>query len=67
MTVDDDKLTISFLPLRSSGSIPRLMNEEEKNDFLKRFLAWSELSAETKEMLTSGHLGLPRTAISLKE
>lgn len=67
LTIDDDELTISFLPLRSSGSIPRLMNEGEKNNFFRKFATWSELSAETKELLLDGRLVLPRTTISSEE
>ena len=52
--------TISFWPLRSERSIPRLMDEAEQELFFKNFLAWSDLAEHEERSVSKGRLELAR-------
>lgn len=46
INIEETKTSVSLFPLKSEKSAPRLMNESEKERFLKNFLSWSELNKD---------------------
>jgi poly-gamma-glutamate synthesis protein (capsule biosynthesis protein) len=46
ISIEETKTSISLFPLKSEKSAPRLMNEVEKEKFLKNFISWSEVNKD---------------------
>ena len=49
---------INLLPFKSSLSKPKFMTEEDKAEFLQRFLSWSELEPDFVESVKAGRIEL---------
>jgi len=58
--VDSQQIIITLLPLRSTGSIPRLMLDQEKEVFLKNFSAWSQADESLLEEIKNQIITIER-------
>ncbi len=56
--VKNKEMIISFFPLYSHASQPRLMNRKEKEEFIKKFVSWSKIDEETATQLEKYQLKL---------
>ncbi len=52
----DDIISLNIYPLKSEKTIPRLMDEKEKEIFFNKFMAWSNLSDNYRTELIQGEL-----------
>lgn len=58
ITLDGENMAIELLPFRSKSSQPSLMPEKEKDEFLTKFIGWSDLDDELSERIKNGFLPL---------
>ncbi|PWB38258.1 MAG: hypothetical protein C3F02_04605 [Parcubacteria group bacterium] len=54
----DKKMILYLFPMRSVSSVPQLMVDREKNEFLNKFVTWSKLEESKKSEILSGILNL---------
>jgi len=52
------ELTVNFLPFNSVSSAPKLLKEEAKNNFLEKFITWSQINEDAKAQIKEGYLKL---------
>ena len=50
---DDEGWRIWLFPMKSERSVSRLMNAEEKSEWIEKFIGYGEYSAEMQEMIRS--------------
>jgi len=53
-----DELIINFLPYKSKQSAPKLLVDEAKAAWLKKYLTWSKLETDLAEQVKAGYLKL---------
>ncbi len=53
-----NKIDLELIPLKSKASQIRLMNEEEKQEFLNKFFLWSQAKEDYHEQIISGNISL---------
>lgn len=56
IVVDDDKISVLFLPFNSVRSAPSFLNKEEKKKFLDKYITWSKIEAQVEEEIRNGYL-----------
>ncbi len=52
--------TIHFVPLRSTASAPRLLDDKERENFFQKYLTWSKLNENEEGAVSGGLLELAR-------
>lgn len=60
LDVSQATTTILLTPLISEKSVPRIMEQEEREIFFEKFVAWSRLDEDKESLVISGQLELPR-------
>ncbi len=55
-----DRIKISLFPFKSQLSVPQLLNSEETNGFVEKFITWSELSGTWPNRIQDGYWFMSR-------
>ena len=64
LIINPDQIEIYFLPIKIDRSQMRLMTENERSEFLKRFVTYGEYATEVeRQQIAQGHLSIPLTKI----
>ena len=65
MIINPDQIEIYFFPIKIIHSQMQLMNENERSEFLKRFVTYGEYATEVeRQQIAQGHLSIPLTKIN---
>lgn len=51
-----DQISAELFPMKSKGSVSRLMSDDEKAKWLKKFISWGDYDEETSSQILSGKI-----------
>ncbi len=60
MSVGEQQIEFQLIPFQSKQNQPALLSQEQKTDFLQKFVSWSQADADILEQIKQGALILSR-------